>query len=78
MGIISSDNPIYCTFIFLEPHVQICEISGHTFSISYKNEDPSQLQLQKSNRMKYHCHTNWISSHLAIIGHETNITLKSH
>ena len=29
----------------------MCEIGGHTFSISHKNEDPSPLRVQKRNRM---------------------------
>ena len=69
-------TPYDCTFIFLEPHEQICEIGGHT--ISDKNEDLSQLQVQKSNRMKYHYHIKWVSCQLAIIRLETNMTLKSH
>ena len=71
-------TPYDCTFIFLELHEQICEIGGHTFSISDKNEDPLQLQVQKSNRMKYYYHTKWVSCQLPIIRQETNMTLKSH
>ena len=71
-------TPYDRTFIFLELHEQRCEIGGHTFSISDKNEDPPQLQVQKSNRMKYHYDTKLVSCHLAIIRQGTNMTLKSH
>ena len=70
--------PFYYTLKFFNLFVQICEISRDTFSIYHKNEDPSPLQVQKSNRMKYHCPTKWVSCHLAIIRHETNMTLKFH
>ena len=70
--------PFYYTLKFFNLFVQICEISGDTFSIYHKKEDPSPLQVQKSNRMKYHCTTKWLSCHLAIISHETNMTEKFH
>ena len=69
-------TPLHCAFNFFYPFVQICKISGNTFSIFDKNQDPSTLRVQKSNRMKYHCCTKWVSCHLAIIRHETNMTLK--
>ena len=50
MGINYIYNPILLYFQFFNLFVQICEISGHTFSISHKNEDPSPLWVQKSNR----------------------------
>ena len=34
-------NSILLYFQFLNLFVQICEIGGHTFSISHKSEDPS-------------------------------------
>ena len=68
--------PFYCPCIFFNPFVQICEISWYTFSNSHKNEDPSPLQVQKSNSMRYGCHTKWVPSYLVIIGHETNMTHK--
>ena len=33
---------------------------------------------QKSNRVKYDSHTKWVSYQLAIIRHQTDMTLKSH
>ena len=78
VGIICIYVPILLYFQFFNLFVQISEIGDHTFSISHKNEDPSPLRVPKSNRMKYHCPTKWVSCHLAIIRHETNKSLKSH
>ena len=71
-------TPFYCTSTFVYPFAQICEISWYTFSISDKNEDPSPLRVQESNRMTFGCHTKWVPSHLEIIRCETNMTQKSH
>ena len=71
-------TPLYCTSTFFYPFAQICEIGWYTFAISHKNEDPSPLQVQKSNRMTYGCNTKWVPSRLAIISCETNMTPKSH
>ena len=54
-------TPFHCTFKFFYPFVQTCEIGHNTFPISHKNEDPSPLQVQKNNRMKYDSHTKWVS-----------------
>ena len=40
MGINYIYNSILLYFQFFNLFVQICEIGGHTFSISHKNEDP--------------------------------------
>ena len=68
----------HSTLKFSYSFVQMCEIVCYTFPISHKNEGPSPLQVQKSNRMKYDSHTKWVSYQLAIIRHETDMTLKSH
>ena len=67
MGIICIYSPILLCFNFFYPFAQICEIGWYTFSISHKNEDPSPLQVQKSNRMKYGQKTKWVLSHSVII-----------
>ena len=69
-------TPFHCTFNFFYPFVPICEIGPNTLTISHKNEDPSPLQVQKSNRMKYDTQTKWVSSHLAIVRFKTDMTLK--
>ena len=71
-------TPFHCSFNFFYPFVQICEIGQETFSISHKNQDPSPLQVQKSNRMKYDSQTEWVSSHSVMISHEPHMSLKSH
>ena len=48
MGINYIYNSILLYFQFLNLFVQINEIGGHTFSISHKNEDPSQLYVQEA------------------------------
>ena len=46
------------------------------FQFQTKMRTPHNSQVQKSNRMKYHYHTKWVSCQLAIIRLETNMTLK--
>ena len=63
--------------ILFYPSVKICEIDEKSFSITHKNKDPSPLQVQKSNRMKYDSQTKWVSSPSIIIRHQTHTSLKS-
>ena len=75
MGIICIYGPILLYLHFFNPFAQICEIGWYTFSKLYKNErTPHHYECKKSNRMKYGCHTKWVSSHLVMIRHETNMT----
>ena len=71
-------TPFYCPFNFCYPFVQMCKIGWKTFSTSHKNQDPSPLQVQKSNRMKYDSQIEWVSSHSEMITHVPHVSLKSH
>ena len=57
--------------------MEVGQIFSNTFSNVSKNHDPSPLQVQKHNRVKYDSHTKWVSYQLAIIRHQTDMTLKS-
>ena len=45
--------------------VEVGQILRHTFSNVSKNHDPSSLQVQKGNRMKYDTQTKMVSYDLA-------------
>ena len=51
---------------------EVGQIFSNTFSNVPKNHDPSPLQVQKSNEVKYDIHTKWVSYQLANISHQTD------
>ena len=68
MGINATYDPLHHSQFHLSMLMEVGQLILYAFQNGSKNHDPSPLQVQKSNRMKYDTQTKMVSYDLAHTG----------